>query len=1068
MFVPKRNTVRTILIIGSGPVVIGQACEFDYAGMQACKALRKLGHKIILVNSNPATITTDPNLADVTYLEPLNVKTLEKVIAQERPDALLPNFGGQTGLNLSFQLAKSGVLKRYGVEMLGTAQHAIESTQDWRAFKDTLAQLGLQTLKSEIAASIEEAESILEKIDLPCAVRPAYTLGGTGGGLVYNLEEFRVTVSRGLSESLTHQVLIEESVEGWEELELEVLRDTAGRKITACFIENIDAMGVHTGDSVCAVPMMTVDPKLQGRLQEHAYAIMDAIGVIGAANIQFALDPITERIAVIEINPRVSRSSALASKATGFPIASVSALLAAGLTLDKISSVLNENLETYTPRLDYVVIKSPRWAFEKFVGSEDRLGTQMHAVGEVIGIGKSFKEALQKSIRSLEIDRLGFGFAGDFNQKSLEELMGLLWHPSSERLFIMYEALRKGATVVQLSQRTSIRPWFIQQMKELVETEELILSCKNSNFPDDLLIKAKKDGFADGYIAALLGIPEGEIRNRRIERGIVKTFQPISLSGVENDTYYYSTYSSSEAAPVSSRRKVLILGGGPTHIGQGTEFDYCCVLAALALRDLGFETIMVNCNPSGVTTEYNIADKLYLEPLTVEDVSGVYHKEKPEGIIVQFRGQMPRNLLRELEQAGVKVFGISSDTINLAEDHDRFRTMIQKLGIPCPPSSLAQSPEDAAVIAEKIGFPLLVRPLNGSGGRGVEVVRDEEDLIAYISRGLELQSEFPIFIEKFLENALECEADAISDGTDIYLPAIMEHIELSGIHSGDSACVLPSISISEKHRQTIEEYTRKIAGLLKVRGLMNVRYAILNDRVFILEANPTASRTVPLVSKVCNIPLVQLATEVIFGRKIQDLNLTHKSIPHYGVKEAVFPFNMFHEIDPILGPEMRSTGEVLGIADSFELAFYKAQEGAQQHLPEEGTVLISVSDPDKPEALGVAREFSKLGFKIRATRGTQRYLSENGVECEEILMINAGRPNIVDAIKSGEIQLVINTPIGKRSATDDSYIRKSAIKHKVSYITTIAAARAAAKGIAAFRRKEPEVISLQKYYAGVQ
>jgi carbamoyl-phosphate synthase large subunit len=1066
--VPKRNDISKILIIGSGPIVIGQAGEFDYSGTQACKALRKLGYKIILVNSNPATIMTDPSLSDVTYIEPLNLKTLEKIIATERPDALLPNFGGQTGLNLSFQLAEGGVLKRYSVQLIGVTQEAIEKSQNWQAFKDTLHQLGIQTPKSEIALSLEEAERILEKIDLPCAIRPAYTLGGTGGGLVYNLEEFRITVSRGLSESLIGQVLIEESVEGWEELELEVLRDSKGQKITACFIENIDAMGVHTGDSLCATAMMTIAPSLQATLQKHAYAIVDALGVIGGANIQFAHDPKTDRIAVIEVNPRASRSSALASKATGVPIALISSLLAGGLTLDEIPSGRETTLGEYTLCPDHVAVKSPRWAFEKFRGSEDRLGTQMRAVGEVMGIGKNYKEALQKSIRSLEIGRLGLGFGRDFNKKSLEELMGLLWHPSSERSFILYEALRKGASVDQLSERTSIKPWFIQQMKELVGIEEMILSCQNGNLPDDLLIRAKKDGFADGYLAALLGIPEEQIRNRRIGLGIVQAYQPISVSGAEKAAYYYSTYNDSDPVQVSDRRKVMILGSGPTCIGQGIEFDYCCVHAAFALRDLGFETIMVNCNPSTVSTDYDTSDKLYLEPLTVEDVLGVYHKEKPEGVLVQFRGQTSLAFLHELEQAGVNLIGISTDIIDLAEDRDRFRTMMQELGIPHPALGPALKLEDALSTAEKIGYPLMVRPSRAPGSLGMEVVRDQEDLAAYVSRGLDSEAAFPISIEKFLENALECEVDAISDGTDTYIPAVMEHIELSGIHSGDSACVLPSISIPTEHRQTIEAYTQKIAGALRVRGVINVRYAIFHDCVYVLEVSPRVSRTVPLVSKVCNIPLVRMATQVIFGHKIQDLHLMPKRIPHYGVKEAVFPFNMFYDIDPILGPEMRSTGEVLGMADSFELAFYKAEEGAQQHLPSEGTVLISVSDPDKPEALEVAREFSKLGFKIRATQGTQRYLSKNGVECEEILMINAGRPNIVDAIKSGEIQLVINTPIGKRSASDDSYIRKSAIKHKVSYVTTMAAARAAVRGIAAFRRKEPGVFPLQKYYAEVR
>jgi carbamoyl-phosphate synthase large subunit len=1067
-FVPRRNDIKKVLIIGSGPIVIGQACEFDYSGTQACKALRKLGYQIILVNSNPATIMTDPGMADSTYIEPLNVRTIEKIIAKEHPDALLPNLGGQTGLNISSQLAKSGILDKYGVQIIGVKADAIERGEDRQAFKDTMSQLGIDMPRSEIALSLEEAERILKRIDLPCVIRPAYTLGGTGGGLVYNLEEFRVVVSRGLSASLVGQVLIEESVEGWEELELEVVRDAKGQKITVCFIENIDAMGVHTGDSFCAAPMLTIDPALQKRLQDYSYAIVDAIGVIGGTNIQFAHDPKTGRVVVIEINPRTSRSSALASKATGFPIAFVSSLLAGGLTLDEIPYWREGTLEKYTPWGDYVVIKFARWAFEKFKGAEDRLGTQMRAVGEVMSIGKNYKEAFQKSIRSLEIGRLGLGFAKDFNKKSLEDLMAMLWHPTSERLFIMYEALRKGAGVDELYGRTYIKPWFIQQMKELVDLEEEILAYAGRSLPDELLTRAKKDGFADGYLAKLIGVPEANIRNRRVELGVVETWEPVPVSGVENAAYYYSTYNAPDKVAVSNRKKVMVLGGGPNRIGQGIEFDYCCVHAAFALRDLGYETIMVNCNPETVSTDYDTSDKLYFEPLTVEDVLSIYGKEKPEGVIVQFGGQTPLNICKRLEEAGIKILGTSTDTIDLAEDRDRFRMMMQKLGIPQPASGMAHNLDEALAIAERIGYPLMVRPSYVLGGRGMEVVHDEEDLTLYVSRAVEIWPELPILIDKFLENALEVEADAISDGTDAFIPAIMEHIELAGIHSGDSACVLPSVSIPEKHKKTIEEYTKRIAIELKVLGLINIQYAIANDTVYILEANPRASRTVPLVSKVCNIQMVRVATQLMLGAKMKDLSLTHRQIPHYGVKEAVFPFNMFHEVDPVLGPEMRSTGEVLGMADSFELAFYKAQEAAQQLLPQEGTVLLSVTDPDKPEALEVAGEFRKLGFKLKATEGTFRYLTDNGVECEKILKMSSGRPNIVDAIKNGEIQLVINTPIGKRSTSDDSYIRKTAIKHKIPYVTTMAAARAAAKGIAAYRKKESEVVSLQKYHAGIK
>ena len=1063
---PKRNDIHKVLIIGSGPIVIGQACEFDYSGTQACKALRKLGYQIVLVNSNPATIMTDPGMADATYIEPLNVASIEKIIARERPDALLPNLGGQTGLNLSAQLSKMGILDKYGVQIIGVKADAIERGEDRQAFKKTMHQLGIEMPRSEIALSLEEAEEILERIDLPCVIRPAYTLGGTGGGLVYNLDEFRIIVSRGISASLVGQVLIEESVEGWEELELEVVRDAKGQKITVCFIENIDAMGVHTGDSFCSAPMLTISAELQKKLQDYSYAIVDAIGVIGGTNIQFAHNPKDGRIVVIEINPRTSRSSALASKATGFPIALVSSLLAGGLTLDEIPYWREGTLDKYTPWGDYVVIKFARWAFEKFKGAEDRLGTQMRAVGEVMSIGKNYKEAFLKSIRSLEIGRFGLGFAKDFHKKSLSELLGMLWRPSSERIFIMYEALRKGASIDELYEKTKIKPWFIQQMKELLELEEKVLAHKGKLPPDDLLRTAKQDGFADGYLSKLLEIPEEKIRTRRIEIGIKETWEPVPVSGVENAAYYYSTYNAPDKVEVSDRKKVMVLGGGPNRIGQGIEFDYCCVHTAFALRDLGYETIMVNCNPETVSTDYDTSDKLYFEPLTTEDVLSIYEKEKPEGVIVQFGGQTPLNICRDLERAGVKILGTSPDTIDLAEDRDRFRNMMQKLDIPQPASGMAHSLEEAISIAEKIGYPLMVRPSYVLGGRGMEIVHDREDLRLYVDSAMSVWPDLPILIDKFLENALEVESDAISDGEDAFIPAIMEHIELAGVHSGDSACVLPPVSIEEKHRRTIEEYTKKIAIGLKVLGLINIQYAIANDRVYVLEANPRASRTVPLVSKVCDIQMVRIATQLILGKKLSDLDIKRNPIKHFGVKEAVFPFNMFPEVDPVLGPEMRSTGEVLGMANSFDLAFYKAQEAAQQLLPQKGTVLISVTDPDKEDALDVARNFSKLGFKILATEGTHKFLSEKGIECSTILKINEGRPNIADAIKNGDIDLVINTPIGKRGITDDSYIRKTAIKHKVSYITTMAAARAAVKGIAAFREGDPEVVSLQQYHSG--
>ncbi len=1064
---PRRDDIKKVMIIGSGPIVIGQACEFDYSGTQACKALSQLGYEIVLVNSNPATIMTDPGMANVTYIEPLNFERMKEIIKKERPDALLPNLGGQSGLNLSSELARAGVLEEYGVKVIGVQVDAIERGEDRIAFKDTMNKLGLELPNSAPAFTVEEAERIADDLGYPVVLRPAYTMGGWGSGLVYNVEELRTVVSRGLAASLVGQVLVEESVLGWEELELEVVRDAKNQMITVCFIENVDAMGVHTGDSFCTAPMLTIDPQLQGRLQKYSYDIVEAIKVIGGTNIQFAYDPKTGRVVVIEINPRTSRSSALASKATGFPIALISSMLAGGMTMDEIPYWRDGTLEKYTPSGDYVVVKFARWAFEKFEGAEDKLGTQMRAVGEVMSIGKNYKESFQKSIRSLENGRYGLGFAKDFHERSLAELMELLAEPSSERQFVMYEALRKGATIDDLYAKTHIKPWFIEQMKELVDLEEQILQYKGEELPEQLLVQAKKDGFSDRYLGQILEVPETEIRLRRTTLGVVQGWEPVPVSGVEDAAYYFSTYNAPDKVGRSEKPKVMVLGGGPNRIGQGIEFDYCCVHAAFALRDEGYESIMVNCNPETVSTDYDTSDKLYFEPLTVEDVLSIYEKEKPEGIIVQFGGQTPLNIADELAQAGVRIIGTTPETIDLAEDRDRFRQMMRKLSIPQPASGMASTLEEALQVAEEIGYPLMVRPSYVLGGRAMQVVHDEEMLKHYVSVAVDVTPERPILIDKFLENAIEAEADAIADGTEAFVPAVMEHIELAGIHSGDSACVIPPISIPAKHLDTIYEYTRRIAVELKVVGLMNIQYAIANDTVYILEANPRASRTVPLVSKVCSISMVRIATQVMVGKRLADLDLKRQSVPHFGVKEAVFPFNMFPEVDPLLGPEMRSTGEVLGMADSFGLAFYKAQEGAQQLLPSEGSVLISVSEKDRPAVLEVAREFDNLGFKIKSTIGTHTFLSEHDIQSELILKMHEGRPNIVDGIKNKEIQLVINTPSGKLSKYDDSYIRKAAIKYKVPHITTLAAALAAARGIAAYRQGKDSVRSLQEYHAGI-
>ncbi len=1069
----KRTDIHKVLIIGSGPIIIGQACEFDYSGTQACKALRNLGYEIVLVNSNPATIMTDPATADVTYIEPLNVERLEQIIAKERPDALLPNLGGQSGLNLCSELANAGVLDKYNVKVIGVQVDAIERGEDRIEFKKTMNSLGIEMARSEVAYTVEEALNIADKLGYPVVVRPAYTMGGAGGGLVYNVEELKTVVARGLQASLVGQCLIEESILGWEELELEVVRDAKNNMITVCFIENIDPLGVHTGDSFCSAPMLTISEETQKKLQEQAYKIVEAIEVIGGTNVQFAHDPVTDRIVVIEINPRTSRSSALASKATGFPIALISAMLASGLTLDEIPCGKYGTLDKYVPDGDYVVIKFARWAFEKFKGSEDKLGTQMKAVGEVMSIGKTYKEAFQKAIRSLEIGRYGLGYAKDFHEKSLDELMQMLHTPSSERQFILYEAIRKGADLDKLFEITAIKKYFLEQMKELVDEEEELLKSKGSLPDDELLTQAKKDGFSDKYLSKLLEIDEETIRNRRTQLGVVEGWEGVHVSATEDSAYYYSTYNAPDASKASdNKNKILILGGGPNRIGQGIEFDYCCVHAAFALKEMGFETIIINCNPETVSTDYDTSDKLYFEPLTLEDVLSIYEKEKPLGVIAQFGGQTPLNLAAQLEKYGVKVLGTAPEVIDMAEDRDLFRAMMDKLEIPMPEAGMASTTEEAIAIAEKIGYPVMVRPSYVLGGRGMEVVHNPEMLKNYMAAAVGVTPDRPILIDRFLKNAMECEADAISDGEHAYVPAVMEHIELAGIHSGDSACILPSMHISEKNLETIKEYTKKIAVEMNVRGLMNMQYAIEDDVVYVLEANPRASRTVPLVSKVCDVQMVKLATEIIVseftGNPSPVPALKDKKYSHYGVKEAVFPFNMFPEVDPLLGPEMRSTGEVLGLSENFGEAFYKAQEATQTRLPLEGTVLFSVNSSSKKELPEIAKDFHECGFKIVATGNTYEVIKEAEIPVEKINKMQEGRPNIVDGIMNGDINLVINTPAGANKQFDDSYVRKTSIKKKIPYITTMAAAKATAAGIKAVKEHGTlNVKSLQELHAAI-
>ena len=1067
----QRKDIHKVLIIGSGPIIIGQACEFDYSGTQACKALKKLGYEIVLVNSNPATIMTDPETADVTYIEPLNVERLEQIIKKERPDALLPNLGGQSGLNLCSELSKAGILDKYGVQVIGVQVDAIERGEDRIEFKKAMGKLGIEMARSEVAYSVEEALKIADELGYPVVLRPAYTMGGAGGGLVYNVEELKTVCARGLQASLVGQVLVEESILGWEELELEVVRDSKNNMITVCFIENIDPLGVHTGDSFCSAPMLTISEDVQKRLQEKSYKIVESIEVIGGTNVQWAHDPKTDRDIIIEINPRTSRSSALASKATGFPIALVSAMLATGTTLDEIPCGKYGTLDKYVPDGDYVVIKFARWAFEKFKGVQDKLGTQMRAVGEVMSIGKNFKEAFQKAIRSLETGRYGLGHAKNFDQKSKEDLLKMLMTPSSERYFAMYEALRKGASVDEIHEITKVKHYFIEQMKELVEEEEALAKSKGRLPEDQMLIQAKKDGFSDKYLSQILDITEDEVREKRISLGVEEAWEGVHVSGTKDNAYYYSTYNSEDKNPVSTDKpKIMILGGGPNRIGQGIEFDYCCVHASLALKKLGFETIIVNCNPETVSTDYDTSDKLYFEPLTLEDVLSIYKKEKPVGVIAQFGGQTPLNLAADLEKNGVKILGTSPSVIDLAEDRDQFRAMMDKLGIPMPESGMAVNVEEALKIAEEIGYPVMVRPSYVLGGRGMEVVYDPESMTEYMKAAVGVTPDRPILIDRFLSHATECEADAISDGTHAFVPAVMEHIELAGVHSGDSACIIPSKHIPEENLETIKEYTRKIAEEMHVKGLMNMQYAIENGKVYVLEANPRASRTVPLVSKVCNIRMVPLAIDIVTseltGRPSPVPQLKEQHIPYYGVKEAVFPFNMFQEVDPVLGPEMRSTGEVLGLSAHYGEAFYKAQEATQTRLPLEGRVLISVNDKDKPEVVDLARDFAEEGFKIIASRNTCKLLQEAGIEAQMINKLQEGRPNMLDLITNGEVDLIINTPIGRERQWDDSYLRKTAIKKKVPYMTTIAAAKATISGIKAMKRYGgSEVRSLQELHS---
>jgi carbamoyl-phosphate synthase large subunit len=1063
-----------VLVIGSGPIVIGQAAEFDYSGAQACRALREESVTSVLVNSNPATIMTDQGIADIVYIEPLTVDVVEQIIARERPDGLLPTLGGQTWLNNAVEIADAGILDKYAVRSLGTPIETIRKAEDREMFKQMLIDIGEPVPESATVNTIEEARRVARVIGLPVVIRPAYTLGGTGGGIARTWQELDEISFTGLAASRISQVLIEKCLVGWKEIEYEVMRDAADTCITVCCMENIDPMGVHTGDSIVVAPSQTLTDKEYQMLRSASIKIIRALGIEGGCNVQFALKPspvIETREGkenpyyVIEVNPRVSRSSALASKATGYPIARVAAKIAVGKRLDEIANrVTGKTTAAFEPTIDYVVVKMPRWPFDKFASGDRVIGTQMKSTGEVMAIDRCFEAALQKAVRSLEIGNKSLLWEAP-QWKDGQSYP--LW-PNDLRPWALMALLRRGAKVEDLCCSTGIDPWFMEKFQNIVHMEKRLLS---ESLTPELMLEAKRLGFTDEQIGTLVDRLPEQLRRIRHSWGILPVYKMVDTCAAEFDAetpYFYSTYESENESERITERTAMVIGSGPIRIGQGIEFDYCSVHSAWALQEAGFKSIMVNSNPETVSTDYDTSDKLYFEPLTVEDVLAIYEKEKPEGVICQFGGQTPLNIAAELESAGVRILGTSPETIDLAEDRDRFRGIMKELNIPVPESGMASDLDEAFAVAREIGYPLIVRPSYVIGGRAMKVIHDDEMLREYVKAAVGVSPERPILIDRFLDNAIEAETDAIADGTNAFVPAVMEHIELAGIHSGDSACIIPPVSIPQKHIDTIEEYTRKIAVELNVIGLMNIQYAIHEDRVYVLEANPRASRTVPLVSKVCNIPMVRIATQVMLGKKLSDFSLQRRPIPHFGVKEAVFPFDMFPEVDPLLGPEMRSTGEVLGMADNAGLAFFKAQEAAKQRLPLEGTVLITVNELDRARALEVAQRFSELGFKLKATAGTRQYLAEHDIDAEPIPKQHEGCPNIVDAINNGEIQLVVNTPSGKLSAEDDSYIRKTAIKCRVPYITTTAAAVSAAKGIAAYLQGHSVVKSLQEYHTDIR
>jgi carbamoyl-phosphate synthase large subunit len=1074
---PKRRDIKKILIIGSGPIIISQACEFDYSGTQACKALKEEGFEVILVNSNPATIMTDPQMADRTYMEPVTPEIVAKIVERECPQALLPTLGGQTGLNTAIQVAETGVLKKWGVEMIGANQEAIRKAEDRELFKASMRRIGLEVPRSGFAHNLPEALGVVGEIGLPVVIRPSFTLGGTGGGIAFNMEEFESLSAQGIELSLIHEIMIEESVMGWKEYELEVMRDLKDNVVIICSIENFDPMGVHTGDSITVAPAQTLSDKEYQRMRDAAIAIIREIGVeTGGSNIQFALNPKDGHMVVIEMNPRVSRSSALASKATGFPIAKVAAKLAVGYTLDEIpNDITRETMASFEPAIDYCVVKVPRWAFEKFPGANPVLTTSMKSVGEAMAVGRTFKEALQKAIRSLEIGRFGLGADGK-GEPPADAVREKLAIPTAERIFYLRTALKMGISPAEIAELTKIDRWFLENMKQVCDLEEEFKRFRMdgrmfSEMDREHLRQAKEYGFSDVQLAYLLGSDEMTIRKWREKNGVFPTFKLVDTCAAEFEAYtpyYYSTYESEDEVRPSSKKKVVILGGGPNRIGQGIEFDYCCVHASFALREEGYETVMVNSNPETVSTDYDTSDRLYFEPLTREDVLNIVEKEKPEGIIVQFGGQTPLNLAVPLEKAGVRILGTSPESIDRAEDRERFKDLIKKLGLVQPQNGTATSFEEARAVAREVSYPVVVRPSYVLGGRAMEIVYDEESLERYIRDAVQASPEHPILIDKFLEEAIEVDVDAISDGERVVIGGIMEHIEEAGIHSGDSACVLPPYTLSDELIEVIKENTYALAKELEVRGLMNIQYAIRNDVVYVLEVNPRASRTIPFVSKATGVPLAKLAAKVMVGRTLEELSFTREvEVGHVSVKESVFPFNRFAGVDTVLGPEMKSTGEVMGIDHAFGIAFAKAQLAAGQVLPKKGKVFISVKNKDKRAIIFIAKKLSDFGFQIMATRGTAKALSQNGIPVEVISKVHEGRPNIVDWIKNREIDLIINTPTGHRPKRDQVSIRAVAVAHNVPLITTISGAAASVNGIEALLKEEVHVRSLQEYHGAM-